>query len=165
MEAFGDHGSSPGSAGGRAGPQGRGRRLQDRLCLWSALGSLSSLAEGHVTCADGQPCWGPGLTAQQPPGQSSTQGADCGWTLPVSGAWHAVGLDTGTPGADTRPPTRFCRRGHGVQSDAKTGAGVPLMLSQNPVSKFSSKQQVEGKKWKTAGKADNVTPFFSLKIR
>lgn len=89
----------------------------------------------------------------------------CGWTLPVSRAWHAAGQDTGTPGADTRPPTRVCRRGHGVQSDAKTGAAVPLMLSQNPVSKFSSKQQVGRKKWGTAGKADNVTPFFSLKIR
>ena len=167
MEVFGDHGSSPGPAGGRAGPQGQGRWLQDCLCLWSALGSLSSLAEGHVTCADGQPYWGPGLSAQQPQAELHKRAdeASRGWRLPVSGAWHAVGLDTGTPGTDTRPPTRCCRRGHGVQSDAKTGAGVPLMLSQNPVSKFSSKQQVEGKKWKTAGKADNVTPFFSLKIR
>lgn len=39
------------------------------------------------------------------------------------------------------------------------------MFSQNPVSKFSSEQQVKGKKWETAGKAENVTPFFSLKIR
>lgn len=102
-----------------------------------------SPAEGHVS---------PAGVSLSPPA-APQDGAPCRalmkvlWVdaLPVSGAWHAAGPDTGTPGADTRPPTRVCRRGHGVQSDENRGWRAFDALPESRL-KFSSKQQVERKK-------------------
>lgn len=137
------------------GPQGAG----GRMVFWG-----HSLTPGESMP---QHCRGPCLTTRQSRReQASTQLRGC--RGPAGGrraCWEPrtrpeSGPRCGQCGCQHTPGWTLGRQG-GLGSG--TQSPLPVEFSQNPISKLSTKQQIQGKKWKTAGNVDNVTHFFFLK--
>lgn len=121
----------------------------------------------HAGRIDAPALLGPCLTTRQPQReQASTQLRGCrGPTGGRRACWEPrtrpeSGPRCGQCGCQHTPGWTLGRQG-GLGSG--TQSPLPVEFSQNPISKLSTKQQIQGKKWKTAGNVDNVTHFFFLK--